>query len=578
MSEALYHHPPPRWEPPRRPQDRGHPRALSDRHRHMLEVESGISLEVIEQRGYWTATTAAEIPDGFDWYQRQTWMFPILVIPQWNSVGRLFAHILRPDHPRRGRDEKFVKYEAQPGAPVGFDVPPAMVPLLREPSVPIYITEGSKKADAMASHGLPCLSMNGVYAFLHKRLVVSEMDEIDFDGRTVRIVFDSDVMTKPGVADALNRLAGAIYRRDGHVEMVTLPDSGDGKTGVDDFFVSGGTPADLDTLTRPWEVVSRPRNMIEYADPYAEIERLRADNAALTRTITNPHVKEKHKIAVARLVSIGMSKASRGKDIDHQGRVRVSAREIANDWRERKAKGERAKPANPDGSAFLMDRDSVHGLLNELRDDFKVIHFTTVEIKKTRKANNLPYTDREFLITPPESIADVLEPVAHYTPAAPKVRPYKQQEPCIYCGQVHARKVVCMGCQKTVKVLPVPVANDPNTTEEQRRDLDERTAAAGATSEAATERVDPETGEILEDVPIAGNFPAMGTTTKTSPSPAPVNYSTGNFPAMHGSPKPAGLWNDPPADTCTTMGCRNPIPPHRTYICDECAAVLEAAS
>ncbi len=135
-----------------------------------------------------------------------------------------------------------------------------------------------------------------------------------------------------------------------------------------------------------------------------------------------------------------------------------------------------------------------------------------------------------------------------------------------------------MGCNKTVKVIPVPVANDPNATEEQRRDLDERTALTVATTEVIAERVDPETGEILEDVPIAGNFPAMGTTSKASSPPVPVDYSTGNFPAMDGKPKPVGLWNDPSADTCTTMGCRNPISPHRTYICDECATHLEVAS
>ncbi len=34
---------------------------LSDRHRQMLEIESRISPEVIEARGYWTAETVEEL-------------------------------------------------------------------------------------------------------------------------------------------------------------------------------------------------------------------------------------------------------------------------------------------------------------------------------------------------------------------------------------------------------------------------------------------------------------------------------------------------------------------------------------
>ena len=516
----------------------------------MLKVESGISPEIIAQRGYWTASTAAEIPPGFAPSQYQPEMFPILVIPQWNTVGRQVAYVLRPDHPRLNDDGKPIKYESQPGGPVGFDCPPSMVHLLRDPSVPLYITEGSKKADAMASRGLLCLSLNGVYGFLYKRLVVSELDEINLVGRIVHPAFDSDVTTKKEVADALDRLASAADRRGARVEIVHLPAGDDGaKVGLDDYLAGGGSVSGLDTLTRSWEPLRRPRNMIEYANPYAEIERLRRDNAALVKTLTTPHVKDKHKIAVTRLATIGMSKSSRGQDMNDRGQVRVSARELTNDWRERKAKGERAEPTNPDGSVFLMDRDSVHGLLKELRDDLGVLDFQTVEVKKTRKANGLPYIDREFLIVPPTSIASMLEPVARYTPALPKARPYKRQEPCIYCGEVHARKVVCTGCDKTVKVLPVPAANDPNATEEQRRDLEERTAARAASVIATDEHIDIETGEILENDSIAGNFPVMERTYKASFSPTPVIYSAGNFPAMGDGlipTEPSGLWEDPP--------------------------------
>jgi len=231
---------------------------------------------------------------------------------------------------------------------------------------------------------------------------------------------------------------------------------------------------------------------------------LRCDNAALVKLITNPHLKEASKIVAVRLAVTAKSKASHNQDVDDAGRVRVSASEIAEDHRRRPEPGERLAPVNPDGSPFLMPRSSVKGILAELRDTHRVLDFKETKVRKVRAANNLPYTDTEYLVTPGASLADTLKAAAWFTPATPTIRPYTRQAPCIHCGEVHARKVVCDGCGAIVRTIPVPLAQE------------------------ATAHIDAEQDEpTMGAPPIATNFRAI---------PAVENSSATNFRAMGNRP------------------------------------------
>ncbi len=196
--------------------------ALSAKHRHMLEVESSIAPAVIAARGYYTETRPAALAAlGFADYQCR----PGLVIPEWTTAGIQRGYKLRPDNPRiNPKTGKETKYEAPAGSGHQIDVPPGVAPLLRELSVTLWITEGSRKADAAWSRGLACVSLSGVWAFLRDRLVIPDLDDIALNGRLVRIVFDSDVMRKASVRDALDRLASALDRRGATVEAVYLPE------------------------------------------------------------------------------------------------------------------------------------------------------------------------------------------------------------------------------------------------------------------------------------------------------------------------------------------------------------------
>lgn len=96
---------------------------LSPEHRTALIEESGISEEIIDLRGYWTATNRKELKDmGFG--KKQISLYPALVIPQYNYKGKHNVNQIRPDHPRVNDRGKTQKYEFRWGTPMALDFPP----------------------------------------------------------------------------------------------------------------------------------------------------------------------------------------------------------------------------------------------------------------------------------------------------------------------------------------------------------------------------------------------------------------------------------------------------------------------
>ena len=77
--------------------------------------------------------------------------------------GKRALHIVRPDQPRVRNSGKVIKYEFPTGSKMILDVPPSCYPFLADPNTPLWVTEGSKKADAAASQGLCCIALLGVW-------------------------------------------------------------------------------------------------------------------------------------------------------------------------------------------------------------------------------------------------------------------------------------------------------------------------------------------------------------------------------------------------------------------------------
>jgi hypothetical protein len=222
---------------------------LSEQHRRMLLEESGIEPAVAEARGYRTIVRKVELEKlGFGRAQRNV---PALLIPVHSPSGEVALYQSRPDEPRLKKDGDPIKYETPSGSRMTIDVHPSMRNKLGNPAVPLHVTEGIKTGDAMTSRGLCTVTLLGVWNWRGKnerggKAALGEWDSIALNGRRVYIVFDSDVVAKPQVHQALSRFKGFLESRGAEVWIIYLPHGeGSTKQGVDDFFVAGHTVEDL---------------------------------------------------------------------------------------------------------------------------------------------------------------------------------------------------------------------------------------------------------------------------------------------------------------------------------------------
>lgn len=237
---------------------------LSPEHLTMLRDESAIAEDVIAARGYWTATTSTELADlGFAPSQRSA---PALVIPVCPPDGSNGLYVIRPDAPRTfDRKDKpklpdgtyqqdVLKYEQPKGASMRLDCPPVCRAQMGDPTVPLWLTEGQKKADSLASRDLCAIALLGVWNWRGKNdlgglTALADWEDVALKGRDVHIVFDSDVMRKVGVQEALKRFTAWLKNRGAHVSVIYLPQGENGrKQGVDDFFAAGHTREELEAL------------------------------------------------------------------------------------------------------------------------------------------------------------------------------------------------------------------------------------------------------------------------------------------------------------------------------------------
>ena len=223
-----------------------HP-ALLPQHAALLRA-SAISPEVAKARGYRSVEQKARLTEvGFSSTQARV---PALLIPIWNVHGEIALYQTRADEPRIV-DGKAVKYETPLRSRTVLDVPPTCRTSLGNPGVPLFVTEGVRKGDAAASLGLCCVALLGVWNFRGSNAfggttALADWDSIALKDRVVHIVFDSDVMTKSGVHQALVRLKAFLESRHADVQLIYLPSGpGGAKVGLDDYLAAGHTVDEL---------------------------------------------------------------------------------------------------------------------------------------------------------------------------------------------------------------------------------------------------------------------------------------------------------------------------------------------
>jgi len=131
------------------------------------------------------------------------------------------------------------------------DVPPPARSWLGDPQRPLFITEGVRKADAAVSRGLCCSALLGVWNWRGSnadggKLALPDWESIALKARRIYLVFDSDIMEKAPVYQALSRLKAFLAHRGADVWVIYLPlGKGGAKVGLDDFLAVGHTVEEL---------------------------------------------------------------------------------------------------------------------------------------------------------------------------------------------------------------------------------------------------------------------------------------------------------------------------------------------
>ena len=292
---------------------------LLEHHLKQLLQGSGISQEVIESRMYRSIVEPSELSQlGFS---RRQWIVPGLLLPVHCTDGSNSLFVYKPDVPRvyenkkkRNPDGSFkqevIKYEMPTGAEIRLDCPPICRSRLADPDIELWITEGQKKADALASRGLCAIALLGVWNFKGKNIFggitfLADWDYIALKGRVVTIVFDSDVMLKIEVKKALERLTEHLQRKGAAVSAIYLPHSKTKKIGVDDYLLEH-TVEDLESLRES------PRPQIKAAAPTVEL----LEDAPLTMRRPIALINKRAYVAVWPFVRV-----VKREDVDSSGNV-----------------------------------------------------------------------------------------------------------------------------------------------------------------------------------------------------------------------------------------------------------------
>lgn len=215
----------------------------------------------IEQGGWWCAGE-----DLIGLKQSLQSRSPALSEPL-RAVRSLWGQF-KPDQPYIDKDGKIVKYEAPPKTETRVIAltnpadPQLWSKVLTDPTIPIILLEGAKKAGCVISQGYVAIALPGIFSGYRKETqrLIEDLAVVCTPNRPIYICFDYDQKekTRRNVHLATSRLGKLLALAGCKVRVITLP--GPDK-GVDDFIVSQGRAA-FDALFQSalpleqWEVRS----------------------------------------------------------------------------------------------------------------------------------------------------------------------------------------------------------------------------------------------------------------------------------------------------------------------------------
>jgi hypothetical protein len=215
-------------------------------HAALLDA-SGIDPEVRRERGYRSAITQADLGRlGFSPRQR---IVPALVAPVWGVNGDIVLYQARPDQPRIVHG-KPAKYELPKGCHTALDVPPRVRGHLADPTIPLFICDGIRQADAAVSRGWCAVAILGIWNWRGSNsqggtTALPAWENVALNHRPVYLAFNLSQPAASAVV-AVRRLKAFLETMGAIVHVIVFPASEHGTSnGLDDYLAAGHSLDDL---------------------------------------------------------------------------------------------------------------------------------------------------------------------------------------------------------------------------------------------------------------------------------------------------------------------------------------------
>lgn len=111
-----------------------------------------------------------------------------------------------------------------------------------------YVCEGEKKTLAAHQAGMNAAGIGGLWNWLTKGEPIDDLELIEWVGRDVVIIPDSDVFQRQDLLKAVYALGRELRERGASVTVAEIPQPGRKKVGLDDYLVAGGRVENLEAF------------------------------------------------------------------------------------------------------------------------------------------------------------------------------------------------------------------------------------------------------------------------------------------------------------------------------------------
>ena len=218
---------------------------------HVEEWKSSAVAQSIIDRNVWAITDSHELDQLLNRNSDRRWQHSDDLVPGWAVAGvdpktgeRTFKGAqYKPDtppiDPETQKPRKYFSPAKMTLSPLFLEMEDSdyWSRLLTDFTTPIVLTEGAKKAGAVLSKGIPCISIPGVSTGGKLGRLRPELELFCRYGRRVYLAFDRDILKKRSVQQALHNLGRMMAAKGA---MVYVLEWNDAYKGIDDYLASGG--------------------------------------------------------------------------------------------------------------------------------------------------------------------------------------------------------------------------------------------------------------------------------------------------------------------------------------------------